>query len=216
MKNSFLCQLKAFLKTIKFDVPYFYLVYNTWINKVAVACEKDLSSLLPIDESLEQAGVKIVAVTPESLNQDPVQQQSLVYPDKERYKSAMDHLKHGCHGVAIVSGNEVCGDIWYASEDSYKKGIVHPDLKWLKLKCGEKDVYAFDMYLNSAKRGKNLANLLQNGALHEIRKRGYHKVFGYYWLDNFPALWVHRSLKWKELKKVKVNRFLWFYSSHEI
>jgi hypothetical protein len=29
---------------------------------------------------------------------------------------------------------------------------------------------------------------------------------GYYWADNIPALWVHRTLRWKVLERIKVTR----------
>ncbi|ALC16867.1 hypothetical protein DSOUD_2100 [Desulfuromonas soudanensis] len=208
MKNYVPIKLKNILKVVKFDILYYFMRANIHVNKVAITVEKDLSSLRPINDWLENAGVQLVTITPEALTQNTKSQQSLVYPDEERQKKAMKYLEKGYRGVAVVSGNEVSGDIWYTSACHQKKGTVHPDLKWLKMKCGDKDAYAFDMYLHPGKRGGNLANLLQNGALHEISKRGYVRALGYYWAENIPALWVHRTLQWKELRRVKVTRFL--------
>jgi GNAT superfamily N-acetyltransferase len=215
MTNHLAIRLKRILKAVKFEVLYYYLLDNLYINKVAVTAEKDLSALRPVKDSLEQAGVKLVSVTSESLLQNSNPEQSLVYPDEKRQRTAVGYLKEGYCGVALVHGNEVCGDIWYTSACNHKKGPVHPDLKWLRMACGDNDVYAFDMYLHPGNRGKNLANLLQNGALHEIRKNGYARALGYYWAENIPALWVHRTLQWKELKRVKVTRFLCLQYSHE-
>jgi GNAT superfamily N-acetyltransferase len=208
MKNFLPNKLKYFLKAVKIDILYYFMRSNIHLNKVAITVEKDLSSLRPLNDLLVQADVQLVTITPDVLTQNTKSQQSLVYPDEERRKKAMKYLEKGYRGIAVVSGNEVSGDIWYTSACSQKKGTVHPDLKWLKMKCGDKDAYAFDMYLHPGKRGRNLANLLQNGALHEIRKGGYGRALGYYWAENIPALWVHRTLQWKELRRVKVTRFL--------
>ncbi len=208
-------RLKRILKAVKIDRLYYYLQSNLHINKVAVTAEKDLSTLSPITDAMEQAGVTLVAITPETLMQNATSEGLLIYPDKKRLKKIIGYLKNGYRGVAVVRGQEVCGDIWYTSNFDPHKGRVHPDLKWLKFECKDKDVYAFDMYLYPGKRGNNLANLLQNGVLHEIKKNGYARALGCYWAENIPALWVHRTLKWKELRRLEVSRFFGLYHSHE-
>ena len=200
--------LKHILKLIRFDVLFYYLRSRVYINKIAVPVVKDLSTLSPVKDSLEQAGVELVEITSESLSMNSTTGQRLIYSDDQRMKTAIDYLEKGYRGVALVSGDEVSGDIWYVSPGNHGSNALHPDLKWLRLECRDSDVYAFDMYLYPGKRGKNLGNMLQNGALHEIRKHGYARVFGYYWAENIPALWVHRTLHWQELQKLKVSRFL--------
>jgi GNAT superfamily N-acetyltransferase len=215
MVNHLVLSLKNILKIFKVDNLYYYLLANFYINKVAVTAEKDLSSLRPVKDSLEQAGLKLVEITSGALMRGQTVQNALIYSDEGRRRTAMGYLEKGYCGVALVRGKEVSGDIWYTSACNHKKGTVHPDLKWLRMECGDNDVYAFDMYVYPGKRGGNVANLLQNGALHEIRKNGYARAYGYYWAENIPALWVHRTLQWKELKRVKVTRFLWLQYSHE-
>lgn len=210
MLNNFKIHVKHILKIVKLDIVYYFLRGHIFVNKVAVTVEKDLSSLLPVEDSLAQAGVKLVAITPGSIMQDGNKEQSLIYPNEHRLKQALSYLNRGYRGFALVRGSEVSGDIWYASARNYRKGPIHPDVKWLGIRCGDNDVYAFDMYLHPDKRGNNLANLLQNGALHEIKKNGFARVFGYYWAGNIPALWVHRTLRFKELRRIKVTRFLFF------
>ncbi len=214
MLNRLIMTLKYILKAIKFDIVYYYFREMIYINRVAVTVEKDLSSLIPISESLEHAGVKLVAVTPDVIMQDAEKGRTFIYPDEDRLKSAVRYLNKGYQGVVLVRGRKVSGDIWYTSKRNRQKGPIHPDVKWLKIRCGDNDVYAFDMYLHPDKRGKNLATLLQNGALHEIKKNGFAKALGYYWAKNVPALWVHRTLKWSELARVKVTRFLFVRYSH--
>lgn len=216
MVNNFSARLKQILKAAKAGQLYYYLRSLFFMHKEAVPVEKDLATLRPVQVELERAGVEIIqlAMTPEAAVQNSETRQSLTYPDKERRKTVMKYLRKGYRGVALVDGNDVIGDIWYASAATQRRGAVHPDLKWLGIKCGDNAAYAFDMYLPPARRGKNMANMLQNGALHEIKKNGYSRALGYFWADNLPALWVHRMLKWNELKRVKVTRLLCFYHSH--
>ena len=215
MLNHFENSLKPILRSVKLSTLYYYLRANFYINRVAVTVEQDLASLPPLKDSLEHAGVNLVAITPGSLTQNPKPQHSLIYLDKKRQEKAREYLKKGYRGVAVVHDDEVCGDVWYVSARNHKNGVIHPDLQWLKMECGNEDVYAFDMNLHPSKRGKNLANMLQNGALHEIKENGYNRALGYYWADNIAALWVHRTLKWKELRRLKITRFRDLYFSHE-
>jgi|GEM_PF-773820 len=211
MLNRLTTRVKHILKAIKLDIVYYYLRETIYINRVAVTVEKDLSSLIPLKDSLEQAGVKLVAVTPDSIMQDAKKEQSLIYPDEDRGKWAVRYLNKGYRGFALVRGREVCGDIWYTSARNNRKGPIHPDVEWLGIRCGDNEVYAFDMYVHRDRRGNNLANLLQNGALHEIKKNGFARVFGYYWAKNIPALWVHRTLRFKELRRIKLTRLFFIY-----
>jgi len=213
MKVQLPDSLKDLMKTVKLDSLYYFLRENIYFDKVAITVEKDLETLTPVHELLEQAGAQLVSVTPETLGPTSRPQQLLVYGEAERHKKAMSYLKHGYRGVALVTDGEVAGDIWYTCQGQEPGTNIHPDLKWLRMPCGPNEAYAFDMYLPPAKRGKNFANLLQNGALHEIKNNGFARALGYYWAENIPALWVHRTLKWKERKQVKVTRlFCWRYS----
>jgi GNAT superfamily N-acetyltransferase len=80
----------------------------------------------------------------------------------------------------------------------------------LGIACGNRDAYAFDMQIAPEFRGKNLAAPLQRALQSTLKAEGIVKVYGYYWDDNLPALWMHRILKFRELPKRRVSRFLWF------
>lgn len=215
MMAHLVASLKRVLKAVRLDRLYYYLQSKLFFKKVVMAAEKDLASLTPIEEALERAGVELVRVTSEGIMPSATSEPTLVYPTTKRLKVAMIYLNRGYSGVAVVRGRNICGDIWYVGKTSQADGKIHPDLKWLQLECGEHDAYSFDMYLFPGQRGQNLANLLQNGALHEIRKAGYARAFGCYWTDNIPALWVHRTLKWKDLKRLTVTRMFGLYLSQE-
>ncbi len=174
-----------------------------FVGRVAVPVEKDVSLLKPLGDAMLKAGVEIVGISPGTFDK-----RELVYPVPNRYLKALYYMKIGYRGYALVSGNKVVGDIWYASSKKPGCGPVHPDIDWLGIRCADKEVYAFDMFLEQMQRGKNFAPLLMNGALHEFRKNGFTKVYGYFWKDNIPAMWVHRTLQWKELPAMKTSRFL--------
>ena len=209
-------RLKYFLKAIKLDVVVSFIRWKIiFINKVAITVEKDLLLLPPLENSQKHIDVKLVEITPASISQEAENQQALVYSNDKRHENrrqkAAYYLKKGYRGFALVRGNEVCGDIWYIGARIDRQGPLHPDMKWLGIRCGVNEAYAFDMYLYPEQRGNNMATWLQNGALHEMRTVGFTKVFGYYWVKNIPALWAHRMLRCKELKRIKLSRFFFIY-----
>jgi GNAT superfamily N-acetyltransferase len=69
------------------------------------------------------------------------------------------------------------------------------------------------MYISSTYRGKNLAVLLQRSLHQTLKDEGYVKVYGAYYEDNLPALWMHRMLKFKEHPRRKVFRFFFYVRS---
>jgi GNAT superfamily N-acetyltransferase len=203
--------VKKILRAIKLVAVYSYIESRIFINRIAVTVEKDLSLITPLKDSLNQANVKLVEITPDSISQEANAQQALIYSDDKRHpnrrQKAAYYLSKGYRGFALVKENEVLGDMWYVGTRTDNKGILHPDMKWLGIRCGANEAYAFDMYLYPEKRGKNMATLLQNGTLHEMKKDGFKIAFGYYSANYTPALWMHRMLRWKELRRIKVSRF---------
>jgi GNAT superfamily N-acetyltransferase len=208
-------KLWRFIKTIKIDLIYSFFVERIFINKVAVTVEKDLSMAPPLTTTPFPNDIHAINITSDLFTTASKRPEGLRYstvkgPDDRRLK-ALGYLKKGYRGIALAIGNEVCGDIWYVGPRADKKGVKHPDMKWLGLRCNPSDTYAFDMYLHPEKRGNNLATLLQNEALRSMKKDGFTRAFGYYWATNTPALWVHRMLEWKNLRRVKVSRFLFVH-----
>lgn len=214
MLNHLWHRTKDFLKILKLDIVYYYVKEHFYINRIAVVVGKDLSSLAPQGNPLDQAGIKLVAITPDLLAQEGKTQQTLIFPKEERRLKALNYLRKGYRGFALVNGSEVSGYIWYVNAHHDRKASLHPDMKMLGIRCGDNDVYTFDMYLHPDRRGNNLANFIQNGALHEIKKQGFSRALGYYWADNIQALWVHRTLRWKELERIKVTRLSFLHYSH--
>lgn len=173
-----------------------------YLDRVAVPVEIELASLRPEEDFPRPPGEQVLEVTRELL-----EKRRASFPVRSRYLKALEYLAGGYRGYALLQGNAVAGDIWCADAPG-KYGAKHPDETWLGLKCGDREVYTFDMFMDPHRRGGNAAAALQNGALHALRKEGYTKAYGFFWSDNVPALWVHRTLRWRELARVKASRFL--------
>jgi ribosomal protein S18 acetylase RimI-like enzyme len=120
----------------------------------------------------------------------------------------LKYLDNGYHGFSILKGKEIIGDIWYLNLNKSGTGVKHPDLKLLDIKLKEKESYMFDMYIKPEERGNGTVNFLLGNALNALKEKGVMKVYGYYTAGNVPALWIHRTLGYKELKKLKVQRIL--------
>jgi len=174
-------------------------------NRIAIVVEKNLIEFDTSKERSENSPVKVIELRPEGLKDN-----NFNYSVKNRYLKAAHYLQKGYGGCAIVRDEKIVGDIWFTTPDTKTVSLCHPDCKWLQIFCSEDEVYTFDMFLSPDERGNNLASLLQSSALKALRQKGYTKAYGYYWSDNIPALWVHRMGKWREIKRLKVNRFLFF------
>lgn len=167
-----------------------------YLNRVAVPVQIELDSLRPLTDFTRPADEAVMEVTAELMGTSALQ-----YPMKSRYLKALSYLKKGYRGFALVKGEKVAGDIWCAE-------CNHPDELWLGIRSRAGEAYTFDMFVDPAQRGGNIAAALQNGALHLLKKRGITKAYGFFWADNVPALWVHRTLRWCELERVKASRLL--------
>ena len=129
-----------------------------------------------------------------------------------RYFKARRNLMRNLRGFAILKENVVMGDIWCAVPKEDSALVIHPDLEMLGVNCESGDVYAFDAFIDRKYRGNNLALPLQRFLHLTVKSEGYKKVYGFYWDDNLPALWMHRMLRYQELPKRSVTRF--FFIQH--
>jgi ribosomal protein S18 acetylase RimI-like enzyme len=96
--------------------------------------------------------------------------------------------------------------LWYVARNNLEEECNHPDLKWLGVRLSPKEAYLFDMYIDPHKRGGGLVNLLFSRSLETLKRRGFDKVYGYYEVDNFPALWMHRTMGYEEIKRLKLKK----------
>jgi len=137
----------------------------------------------------------------------------VVYPVRNRGRKARYYLGKGWGGYAHLKGKSVLGDLWYAPIPDGPDEPVHPDVAWLGIRAEGKAVYTFDMFLHPDERGNNLAFHLQRAALQDLRRKGFDRAYGFYWADNIAALWMHRTLRWKPLKRRQSDRFFFYRRS---
>lgn len=176
-------------------------------KRTATPAEMDLSTL-PAFKALEGSDYQFIEFTLDDLRTG---KWSFMKPS--RHLKAPGNLRKGWRGFALVKDATVVGDIWCVTPRAGGHTVSHPDLNILGLRCGEREVYAFDMFIDSAYRGKNLAVPIQRALHSTLKKEGYKKMYGFYWDDNLPALWIHRMLKFTDLPKRKVSRFFFIQTS---
>lgn len=175
-----------------------------YFQRTCIQLEKDLKYFSPNNIYTQHTDLTIIKIDSTTFSE-----KKFIHKSKARYLKALQYLKKGYSGYGIVRKNEVIGDIWCFT--CHKPPDIHPDLVLLNIKCTLNECYLFDMYISPQERGnKNVAAYFESIVLSDLSKKGYEKVYGYVWADNVPALWLHRIIKWKEKRKLKINRFLGF------
>jgi ribosomal protein S18 acetylase RimI-like enzyme len=134
----------------------------------------------------------------------------LKYPIRGGYLKALNELNNGYRAFAVVRGNEVIGDMWYGTSINSKQPSLYHDVEWLGIDLGEKGVYVWDVYVKRSERKNSVAFYLLSLALHSLRERGFTRIYGSHWVGNSLASFLYRIFRFKELKRMKVSRFLFF------
>lgn len=176
---------------------------QVWNRRVAVPVEMDLIKLSPVTDLFK--GLEDSRFT--ELKLEDLQRNDLNFVEPSRRYKATRNLKRGFRGFALIKGSKIVGDVWCVVQTQVKKPIHHPDLDMLGIHAKENEVYAFDMLIDPDYRGKNLAVPIQRALQLALKAEGYPLIYGFYWQDNIPAMWMHRSLKFRELPKKWVSRF---------
>jgi hypothetical protein len=174
-----------------------------WNRRVAVPVEMDLTKLSSQTDLFK--GLEDSYFTELKLEKLQGNDWSFTLPSR-RYK-AIRNLKRGLRGFALIKGSKVVGDMWCIVPTEDNKPVRHPELDMLGIHAKEKEAYAFDMLIDPSFRGKNLAVPIQRALQLALKAGGCPLIYGFYWQDNIPAMWMHRSLKFRELPKRWVSRF---------
>lgn len=203
--KQFVMRVMQVYEFIKHNGLSSFLHEVIYFNRTAIVVEKSLIEFDADKRQPENCPVNVIELRPEFLAEN-----NFNCTVKNRYLKASQYLRKGYGGCAIIRDEKIVGDIWFTTPNKNAENYYHPDCKLLQIRCTEDQVYTFDMFLSPDERGNNLALLLQTSALKALRQKGFTKAYGYYWSDNIPALWVHRMGKWREVKRLKVNRFLFF------
>ena len=182
-----------------------------YINRELILLEKGLSSLEPIIKSLSELNMKFIEISKYNFNEF-----HLKYPFKNRYLKTVNNINNGYRAFVIMRDNEVLGDMWYATSPNSEQPSGHHDLKWLEVDLGEKGVYSWDLYVVKRERKNSTAMYLLSLALHSLQEKGYSKMLGFHWIGNNPAFFLYRIFRFKELKRMKASRFLFFKKIREM
>jgi hypothetical protein len=131
-----------------------------------------------------------------------------------RKLKAGHYLKDGYRGFCVLKNDVVIGDTWFFEPNKKDPQILHKDITLLKIPWDMSYVYSFDTFLAPKHRGNFAAKGLFNNALFSMAEKGYKKAYGYYWEDNFPAIWNAKVInKFKEVGAMEISRILfWRFS----
>jgi hypothetical protein len=185
------------------------LLTRVFWNRLATPAVMELStSNLPPTAHLQDANFQFIEL---KINDLQAGKYSFAIPS--RGLKALRNLKRGWRGFAVIENAIVVGDMWCITPNKDEKRIFHPDLKMLGVTSEEGDAYAFDMFITPDYRGKNLAVPLQKSLHATLKMEGCPRVYGFFWNDNLPALWMHRMIKYQELPKRCISRFFIFVRS---
>jgi hypothetical protein len=181
---------------------------RVYFNRIATPAEMDLSRpIADPDNLLRDSAYRFAELKTEDLLAG-----RWSFAIRSRSFKAFRNLRKGWRSFALVEGTTVVGDVWCDCVSGPENIVIHPDLRMLGIHCKEKEAYAFDMLIAPQYRGKNFAVPLQRFLHFTLKTEGFRKVYGFYWDDNLPALWMHRMLKYKELPKRSLSRFFFFHS----
>lgn len=180
-------------------------------KRMATPVDLDLTAL-PVQEKI-LADSQFTLVQP-SLKE--VQAKKWRYATRSRETKAQRYLKEGRRNFAIATGNLIVADIWCERPCSPAHAVQHPDLRLFGLDCREGETYAFDAFIDPAYRGHNLAVPLQRFLQQTLKREGCKKVYGSYYDDNIPAMWMHRVLRFTERPKREISRFFFLVKSEPL
>lgn len=183
------------------------------LNRIVVPVYADLTTLKPSSKGKAEDISSLEFLIVDNNNVEAV---AGMNKTASRRLKGPHHTRAGYHAYAVVSNGEIIGDIWCATPRGVEVGVVHSDLVWLGIECGENEAYMFDMYVTPDSRGKAATSYLLWNALNHLKESGFDKVYGFYEKNNLPALWTHRLFGYTELTNRKVSRILLYERSEPV
>lgn len=180
-------------------------------NRLATPAEMDLTTV-PLQINNNDGGDFYF----KELKQNEAMAVEWQKPNTSRKFKAFRNFANGWRCLVAMKDSIIVGDVWFSTYNDKLAKQLHPDLKMLGIHLVDKQAYAFDMLINPSYRGKNLAVMLHKHLHQILRNEGFTKVYGYYWDDNLPALWMHRMLRFHELPKKSISRAFFFIQSKDL
>ena len=189
-----------FLESLKSGKVFDSLKQGFFCTEEVVPVKKSLSGLKKMTCHSENSHLSFGVLTSgKALN-------GHTFALKSREARAKVYLKKGYEGLTLLRGKAVVGEIWLSPGPSGDPGNVHPMADLLGLNVGPDEAYMFDMFVSTSERGKSITTSFLNRALEEMQERGYQNVYGFFAVENKPALWIHRILGYEELPHCFIRR----------
>jgi GNAT superfamily N-acetyltransferase len=115
-----------------------------------------------------------------------------------------DHYAQINCKTLLCSKDDTCiGFIRWTQDKTFK------DLQKLEINLEPNQAYMFDFFLFPAYRGTPVGRDISFYAIQHLKSLGIAKYYGYFFADNFPALWWHRTIcRTEEYKKIKAHKFI--------
>ncbi len=202
MLNRLIIRCRQFAEMVESDGLWPTCKRCVYECQEAVPVVKDLSSLNGQKASVCGNNCRIIEI-----DQKLIAACKLRYPLKSRAEKAEANLKKGLRSFALVENNQILADVWCFDKPAVPGEKKHRDLKLFGIDLQPGEVYLFDLFLASEKRGKATATTFMQGVLHQLKERGVNRAYGYFVKSNTPALWVHRLLGYQELPVFTIKRY---------
>jgi GNAT superfamily N-acetyltransferase len=169
-------------KTIK-DLVYF--------NREIILVEKDLDTWERKDYDI-------------NLNYIVVDKHNSKVIEKKFNLPLFDHYaQNNCNSVIAVKDNKCLGFIRWTEDKNFQ------DLRKFGIELKANEAYMFDFFVFPEHRGSSAGKDISYYAIENLKKRGISRYFGYFFSDNFPALWWHRTIcKTIEYRKIKTHKIV--------
>jgi GNAT superfamily N-acetyltransferase len=183
---------------------------QVYFKRVVIPVTIDLSMLNDQLNPFQNSNFQFI-----ELNYEDLRNRNLSFSVRSRYFKAMRNIKKGLRGFILLYDDTVISDIWCLVPRNLNTPIRHPDLDMLGITCDDRDIYALDMFIDPAYRGKKLAAPIHQSLQLTLKREGWRRIYAYYYEDNISSKWMHFMLKFKELPKLRVSRFFFLIKAHK-
>jgi hypothetical protein len=183
---------------------------QVFFARVVIPVTIDLTTLKDQQNPFQNSDYQFV-----ELNIEDLRVRNSTFSTRSRYFKALRNIKRGLRGFVLLKDTIVISDIWCVVPQNRNAPIRHPELDMLGITCTDGDVYALDMFLDPACRGKKLAVPIYQSLEITLKREGWRRIYAYYYEDNISSKWMHFMLKFKELPKLRVSRFFFIIKTHK-
>lgn len=145
-------------------------------------------------------------VVPFSAAELPRLRSLLEQTEPARLPTLEARLAQGAQGFVAEEDGRALGYVFYVRGSDDETEVVHADLHWLPMRPKRSEVYTFDYWLSNEARGRG--NLFARSVQDAQHQLGFTASYGYVEATNTSALWLYRTIGWKEIGRVTEHRVL--------